>query len=175
VLPQLHVIGEAFRGPVSMPSGHALTAAALAALLWVALPRRRALAGGLGLALLAALVGWSRVVVGAHWPADVFCGAGLGLLAVAVPLAAGGTQRIGRWQQAFVAAIRSRAGQRWVALVEIAAAAGLLHEHTGYPAGNAMVVLLAGVATVSAVLRWGATSQRWTLRRESGSAPGEST
>lgn len=175
LLAQLHVIGDAFRGPVSMPSGHALTAAALAALLWLAFPRRRALAAGLGLALFAGVVGWSRVVVGAHWPADVFCGAGLGLVAVAVPLAAGRAAWIGRLQQRFVAAIRSRTGQRWVALIEIAAGAGLLHEHTGYPAGNAMVVLLASVATVSAALRWDATSQRRALRREPGDAPGEPT
>lgn len=64
----------------SMPSGHTLTAFAVASSLYFALDAR-----GRGrcawLWLLAAAVGLSRIAVGAHWPGDVAVGAGLGVLA----------------------------------------------------------------------------------------------
>lgn len=62
----------------SMPSGHTLTAFAAAGLLTRTLHHSRLKGWVLVLALLA---GWSRVAVGAHWPADVCMGAGGGLLA----------------------------------------------------------------------------------------------
>ena len=69
--------------PVSanaMPSGHALAASTLVCLIVLMYPsivRRKALL--LGLILGGLVVAFSRVVVGAHWPADVLAGLGLGV------------------------------------------------------------------------------------------------
>lgn len=162
LFPHLHVIGDAFRGPVSMPSGHALTATAVVALLCVAVPRERWRDAAVPavLAFAAVVVGWSRVVVGAHWPSDVFVGAGLGLLAVAASHALAHGPHTRHLHAHLVGRVRSRLGQRWVAVAEIAAAAGLLAEHTGYPDGRPMVLLLAGIAILSASWRCYATVLR---------------
>ncbi|MGE3841308.1 MAG: phosphatase PAP2 family protein [Vicinamibacterales bacterium] len=70
-------------GP-SFPSGHAVHAGAGAYALSLVWPRRRA-----ALALLAALVGFSRVYFGVHYPLDVVAGLVLGV--AAARLATGGT------------------------------------------------------------------------------------
>ena len=64
----------------SMPSGHALAASTLVCLIVLMYPsllRRKALL--LPLILGGLVVAFSRVVVGAHWPADVIAGLGLGI------------------------------------------------------------------------------------------------
>jgi undecaprenyl-diphosphatase len=58
----------------SLPSGHAATSAAGAFILAYLIGR-----GGLGLALLAVAVSFSRVYVGVHYPLDVLAGAVVGL------------------------------------------------------------------------------------------------
>jgi undecaprenyl-diphosphatase len=58
----------------SFPSGHSTTAFAAATVLAVAFPRFR-----VPLFVLAALIAWSRVVVGVHYPLDVLGGAVLGV------------------------------------------------------------------------------------------------
>jgi undecaprenyl-diphosphatase len=64
----------------SFPSGHATVAFACATVLALAVPRL-----ALPLFALAALVAWSRVYVGVHYPLDVLAGAALGVvLAVAI-------------------------------------------------------------------------------------------
>lgn len=66
----------------SMPSGHTLTAFAVASSLYFALDaQRRGRFVWLWLWLLAAAIGLSRIAVGAHWPGDVAVGACLGVLA----------------------------------------------------------------------------------------------
>jgi membrane-associated phospholipid phosphatase len=76
---QMRIVGETMHN-VSMPSGHTLTAFAVASAIYFALPvsgRRR----HLWLFVLAAGAGLSRIAVGAHWPGDVAAGMSLGLLA----------------------------------------------------------------------------------------------
>ena len=64
----------------SMPSGHTLTAFAVASSLYFALDAQ-CRGRFVWLWLLAAAVGLSRIAVGAHWPGDVAVGACLGVLA----------------------------------------------------------------------------------------------
>ncbi len=87
VLPEgaLHFIGNPVLDSYSMPSGHALAAFGIATL-WVCLLRRdgrprwlQALAWLLGIAMA-----FSRIAVGAHWPADILVGAGLGIAVAAL-------------------------------------------------------------------------------------------
>ena len=82
ISPQLlHYIGAPVINHLSMPSGHSVAAFCLATL-WICLLRTyqapryfEYLAW-----LLAILIALSRIAVGAHWPADVCVGAGLGIL-----------------------------------------------------------------------------------------------
>jgi PAP2 superfamily len=62
----------------SFPSGHTLTAFAIASALYFSCPqsKRKPL---LALFILACLVGLSRNAVGAHWLTDVLAGAGIGI------------------------------------------------------------------------------------------------
>ncbi|MEY4295285.1 MAG: hypothetical protein RLY82_973 [Pseudomonadota bacterium] len=72
---QFHLIGHKLE-LVSFPSGHTLTAFAVAALLIFGLSLRGWRL--LGVLALACAIGLSRVAVGAHWPLDVAGGAALG-------------------------------------------------------------------------------------------------
>lgn len=69
----------------TMPSGHSVYVGVLAAALWPVL----GWSGRIGLLVFAAAVGWSRIVLGAHFPMDVLVGFALGWASVAVvgPLA----------------------------------------------------------------------------------------
>ena len=67
----------------SMPSGHALAAISCGLILCTMLVMNsKRLVWTLPVMLLSLVVAWSRVAVGAHWPADVFAGAGLAFLIV---------------------------------------------------------------------------------------------
>jgi len=61
----------------SFPSGHTTTAFALATVLSLWYPRGRWVWGG-----GAVLVGWSRLILGSHFPSDVLAGAVLGVAVV---------------------------------------------------------------------------------------------
>jgi len=75
---QMRIVGETLHN-VAMPSGHTLTAFAVASALYFAVaPARRVRFAWLW--LLAAGTGLSRIAVGAHWPGDVAVGASLGVL-----------------------------------------------------------------------------------------------
>jgi undecaprenyl-diphosphatase len=74
VMPQVFVVGpRLFKG--SFPSGHTATAFALATIITFHWPDFGQL-----VYTLAAVVGISRVYVGAHFPCDVLTGAGVGIL-----------------------------------------------------------------------------------------------
>jgi membrane-associated phospholipid phosphatase len=72
---QFHLIGHKLE-LVSFPSGHTLSAFAIAALLIFGFRLRGWRL--VGVLALASLIGLSRIVVGAHWPLDVLGGAVLG-------------------------------------------------------------------------------------------------
>ena len=76
---------------VSLPSGHAATSFAAAVVLARYLPRRVAPL----LFVLAALIAWSRVYVGVHYPSDILAGAllGAGIGLTAPRLLAGALRR----------------------------------------------------------------------------------
>jgi len=73
---EVRVVGEELRQR-SFPSGHAASAFSLCVAACLPLQRRRAWLLGL---VLASLVAFSRIHVGAHYPGDVMAGAMLGAL-----------------------------------------------------------------------------------------------
>jgi undecaprenyl-diphosphatase len=119
---QIIVIGEPLmRG--AMPSGHAVTTLAvlgLCLLAWRTTWLQRA--GLLGLALLVLL---SRAAVGAHWPADLCVGAGLGLVTAAIGWHLSDRGRLTGW-------LCSRPGQQVLAAAQIGCGIVMAVLHSGY-------------------------------------------
>lgn len=146
----LSLIGEAVKYSGSMPSGHATAAAVLGTLVVLALAERGALTlGRLGTVVgLAAAVAWSRVAVGAHWPADVLVGAGLGI-AVALVSATLAT----RWLRPPTTAYGRSQRLWWLCALELAAAAVCFGTDTGQPAAWLAQCALGSVGLASCVLR----------------------
>jgi membrane-associated phospholipid phosphatase len=67
----------------SMPSGHALAAISFACIACLILRSRGVRSWAFFvISLWACTAAWARVAVGAHWPSDVFAGAGLAILVV---------------------------------------------------------------------------------------------
>lgn len=125
-----HIIGKILKKG-SFPSGHATTAITLAALVFLHLRsplfRIAAIAAGL-------LVGFSRIAVGAHWPADVLAGFILGWLC-----AVSATWLERRWPWGI-----SIGGQRVLAFVFGLCAIGLLfYDQSGYPGTDAFRIFIA--------------------------------
>lgn len=72
-----HILGNPLTS-LAMPSGHTLTAFALATALYFSVPEAKR-KYAVWLFVLATLAGLARVAVGAHWPADVLAGMSVGL------------------------------------------------------------------------------------------------
>lgn len=142
---QIVVIGEPLlRG--AMPSGHAVTTMAVLGLCLLAWRLTRwQRAGLLGLALLVMV---SRVAVGAHWPADLCVGAGLGLVTAVIGWRLSGLPGWGRLTDGLC----SRAGQQVLAATQIGCGLVMAVLHSGY--GQALPLQWAlGVWSVAAGLR----------------------
>lgn len=150
---QLHIVGEAVVHTSSMPSGHALAVFAMLAAAWMvrvqlgpSLPRGTVALGWCAALVLVMAVAWSRVAVGAHWPADVLAGAGAGLWAAA---GAWRWERAAPWGRWF----EGGGGQRAVCVFLLLAAAAWAWTATGYPQASWLQWLLAVCALVEAVRR----------------------
>lgn len=80
-LDLLHFIGNPVINHHSMPSGHALAAMCMGTL-WVCLIRAHAYPRWLEVLswVITTTIAASRIAAGAHWPADVLVGGGLGLM-----------------------------------------------------------------------------------------------
>jgi len=141
----------------SMPSGHTLTAFAVASSLYFALDAQRR-DRFVWLWLLAAGVGLSRIAVGAHWPGDVAVGACLGVLA-------GGLGHV-LWRRMGSAVLVPHGWRlRSVAALQVATVYVLLDEPLDFaentPLQQVLAVLVVGVLLVFA-------------RRQRGTGTGQS-
>ncbi|GAA5181912.1 hypothetical protein GCM10025771_29950 [Niveibacterium umoris] len=145
---QIHIIGEKLTSH-SFPSGHSVTAFALAATI-VFFCRQRARAAAL-LLPLAALVAFSRIAVGAHWPLDVLAGSAGGWLCGAAGEAL--SRRWLVWQKP--------SAQMAMAVALIVMGATLAGTDLGYPQADPLKWLLAGVACFGGLL---ALHAKWLAR-----------
>lgn len=137
---QIRIVGEVLHN-VSMPSGHTLTAFAVASGLYFSLPPERRWRHS-WLFLLAAGAGLSRIAVGAHWPGDVAVGASLGLL----------SGMLGQWLLARLGPthlLPTAWSLRLVSVLVLAAVYHLLAEELDFEENHAAQGVLAGVAIVS--------------------------
>lgn len=108
----------------AFPSGHAITAfcvAAVIALTWPARDRRSVVA--VAALALAGLVAFSRIAVGAHWPLDLLAGAAGGWLAGA----------FGAWLTLRTAFLQRARGVRIMGSIALTASLALLFLDLGQP------------------------------------------
>lgn len=132
----------------SFPSGHATTAFLAAAVVILAWPkaatRWRAAAAMLS---AAALVAFSRIAVGAHWPLDVLAGAAGGWLAGV----------LGIWLSARLRFWQKPGGVRAMGAVSLAVSLALLFVDLGYPLAHLYQIGLAawGIGGAAAALMKG--------------------
>ncbi len=156
---QMRVVGELLHN-VSMPSGHTLTAFAVASAIYFTLPqpgRRK----HLWLFVLAAGAGLSRIAVGAHWPGDVAVGMALGLLAGLL-----GTRLLARMDSAH---LRPTAWSlRLVAVLLVACLVALLADAQDFEENLPLQYLLAAVVAGS-LLAFG--RQNWVALRDRAMPP----
>ena len=139
---QMRIVGEALHN-VSMPSGHTLTAFAVASAIYFALPEKGR-ARHLWLFVLADGTGLSRIAVGAHWPGDVAVGASLGLLAGML-----GSRLLSHMDPKH---LRPTAwSQRAVATLLVATVYVLLTEIHDFEENRSLQFLLAGIVVASLI------------------------
>lgn len=142
VLPPeaIHVVGVELSS-LSFPSGHTATAFAVAAALLYSLSPAHQRIAALPVLLIAALIGLSRIAVGAHWPVDVLAGAGLGWLC-----GLSGVWWSDRWRF-----WEHRRGVMMLAALGLLAGILRLSVDSGYPTARHFAALL-GIAAMSASL-----------------------
>jgi hypothetical protein len=144
----LNSIGQPPSGSNSMPSGHSMTVFAAMAVIFLSYRfKARHWPVAVLLALLAALVALSRVMVGAHWPADVLAGAGAGLALAWLAW---------RWEslQAWQPQLQTRNAQWCLLLTEAILTVYLLSASTVTSAERLAFDLIATVGIAGAVSRW---------------------
>lgn len=130
----------------SMPSGHALAAVSCA--LMIAYMVRARGTGGWTLALLglvAGLIAWSRVAVGAHWPSDVIAGAGLAVWVVTLTHE---WERYHSWNTWFL----NKPGHIFLTVLHIFIAIHLAVPQSDYVWIQAIQYVLSGISLIRAFL-----------------------
>lgn len=150
----LSLIGDPPSGPNSMPSGHAMTAAALVCLmLWMHPKVSNKPYVWIPLLAWGAVVALSRVVVGAHWPADILVGFGLGLAV---------TWLAWEWEQrhSWAAKVNSVPGQYLLILLEMGLVIALFASQTDTPAARWAFDLIATVGIAGAMARYASLRRR---------------
>jgi membrane-associated phospholipid phosphatase len=145
------LIGKPVRYSGSMPSGHALALGAALGLYWILRPGAWQPGRPVYWVMPAtvAIAAWSRVAVGAHWPADVLMGLGLGLICA---LAAAWHESTRPWAPCMA----TPGGQRGIAFFELLAGVAWLCTSTGYPQAVVLQWAIGGLAVASGL---------WRLRR----------
>lgn len=156
---QVRVVGELLHN-VSMPSGHTLTAFAVASAIYFALPVQGR-TKHLWLFVLAAGTGLSRIAVGAHWPGDVAVGVSLGLLAGML-----GNRLLARMDSKHLQP--TNWGLRLVAGLMLATLVTLVVEPQDFDENQPLQYLLAVVVSVSLAVF---AKQNWTAMQARGQAP----
>jgi membrane-associated phospholipid phosphatase len=153
----LHVVGIELQAR-SMPSGHAATAFALAALVMLAPGRRGPHLVLSALALVFAVgVGLARIGVGAHWPSDVCAGAGVGVVAGAVVAL---SAPLRRFVDAFAAAMLRGAGPHLTAAAIVVLAASAWVADRDYPLAGWAHGALALIGLLGAARWWRGASRQ---------------
>ena len=136
---QLHVIGETLKAN-SFPSGHAVTAFTLAALLVLA--SRKPMQTALWAVPVAVLIAFSRIAVGAHWPADIAAGAAGGWVCGAL-----GVMIVARWRFWNMAV-----GVRVMGVIAIGVGVSLFIVDLGYPLAVPLQYVAGVIAIASGIV-----------------------
>jgi len=150
----IHTIGVPAAAANALPSGHSMTVVAAVTLLCLFLPSGKKFKWlGLVMALFAALVVLSRVMVGAHWPSDLIAGAGVGWMVVALAQ---------EWESrhAWEPRLRTRWAQIGLLLAEIALVTYLFMATTHTPAERLAFDLIATVGIAGALSRFAKLRQQ---------------
>jgi undecaprenyl-diphosphatase len=137
----IHVIGATLRVN-SFPSGHAVTAFTLVAVLLFA--SRKPIVTALWALPLATLILISRIAVGAHWPADLAIGAAGGWISGAL-----GVAIVARWR-----AWNTPSGIRIMALIVIAIGVTLFAVDLGYPLATPLQYAIGALACAAGSIAW---------------------
>jgi membrane-associated phospholipid phosphatase len=155
----IHINGIHLAGHNSFPSGHAITAFLVVAVLLAGDGLRRPRwPAAIGIVAIGLAVGLSRIAVGAHWPSDVLAGMGLGLLAGLT-----GALAYQRWPIASGTPVRVV-----LALLVLACAATLSSLDLGYPLARPLQLALAALgAAMAATALW----RTWARRGQAQGLP----
>lgn len=132
---EFNLVGHAFKNG-SFPSGHSFTAFAFVSVAYYFFKQRQV---RWALFLLGGFVGFSRVMVAAHWPVDVLVGGSLGMLVTAAAI------QTARW---FNVGFR-RPMHLFILFLLVVAALMIMFGHTG---GYPQAQLFAKVVAMSALL-----------------------
>jgi len=144
---QINAIGNPPTSANSLPSGHSMTVFAAIAVLCLCFSlKSKRWPMAVLLALFATLVALSRIMVGAHWPADVLAGAGLGLLAAWL---AAGWESLRPWQTY----LQTRTAHGCLLLTEVVLVAYLLSAATATSAERLAFDMIATVGIAGALSR----------------------